>query len=204
MINYLFSGIDRINGFTEVQTNYLIKDVKCNSIITFISSMPTDYERNDKQLSQYREMFYKIGINFSKSTVIDKRLNKDSAKKKIENSDIVFLLGGTPELQMKFINEYELLKIIKNVPIVIGVSAGSLNQSKRVIYRDDFDNYSVKDYKGLGIVDINIFPHIDLNNKQLMAEVDEISKIIPLILLPNDSFIRIENGDIKIIGEYYN
>lgn len=59
MINYLFSGIDRINGFTEVQTNYLIKDVKCNSIITFISSMPTDYERNDKQLSQYREMFYK-------------------------------------------------------------------------------------------------------------------------------------------------
>lgn len=78
-----------------------------------------------------------------------------------------------------------------------------MNQSKRVMYKDDFENFKMKDYEGLGLVKINIFPHVDLNNSSIMNEVTEISKYMELILLPNDSFIRVYNNNIKFFGNYY-
>ena len=104
---------------------------------------------------------------------------------------------------MKSILEYKIAEDIKKVKVVIGVSAGSMNQSKRVMYKDDYENYELKDYKGLGLVDINIFPHIDFENKSLIEETNEIKKEIPLILLPNDSFVRVEDGRVEVIGEFY-
>ena len=203
MINYLFSGTAKKKGFTKEQREYLKKDIKSNMKIVYISSIPDNYERSDEQLLRYATFFNNIDIKFSKESVIDKRMNKDTAKELINETDIIFLMGGSPELQMKFILEYDLVNEIKNKNIVLGVSAGSMNQSKRVIYKDDFDNYKLKDYQGLGLVDINIFPHMDLNNKELMKEAEEIKQIIPLILLPNDSFIRVENNNVEIIGNHY-
>ena len=78
-----------------------------------------------------------------------------------------------------------------------------MNQSKRVMYKDDFENFKMKDYEGLGLVKINIFPHVDLNNSSIMNEVIEISEYIKLVLLPNDSFIRICNNDIEFLGAHH-
>lgn len=203
MINYLFSGLDKEKGFTKEQEKYLKKDIKSNVKIVYICSIPDNYERSDEQLLRYTNMFKNIDIKFSKESVIDKRITKETAKELINEADIIFLMGGSPELQMNFILEYDLVNEIKNKNIVLGVSAGSMNQSKRVMYKDDFDNYKLKDYQGLGLVDINIFPHVDLS-EDIMKEGEEINQIIPLILLPNDSFIRVENNNVEIIGNNKN
>ena len=58
-------------------------------------------------------------------------------------------------------------------------------------------------YKGVGLVNINIEPHFDLNNTIHNKDIIEISKSNEIICLPDPSFIRIENDDIKIIGDYY-
>ena len=147
--------------------------------------------------------FEKIGIIFNKTYLIDSRVSKEKAKEYFKDADYVFLMGGSPYLQMKSILEYKIAEDIKKVKVVIGVSAGSMNQSKRVMYKDDYENYELKDYKGLGLVDINIFPHIDFENKSLIEETNEIKKEIPLILLPNDSFVRVEDGRVEVIGEFY-
>lgn len=204
MINYLFSGIDKGNGFTQEQTLYLKSDIKPNSNISFIASIFNNYERNDKQLGQYISIFKNIGIIFSSANIIDDRLSSEDARELISKSDIVFLLGGSPELQMKSICEKDLVDSIKSVKMVLGVSAGSMNQSKRVMYRDDFDNYVLKDYSGLGLVDVNIFPHISLDNDALMNEAKEIGEAIDIIMLPNESFVRVENANVEIIGEHYD
>lgn len=78
-----------------------------------------------------------------------------------------------------------------------------MNQSKRVIYQDEFDNLIIKDYKGLRLIKINIFLHFDLSNERMFQEIKEIKKKQPLILLPNNSFIKIVNGNGEIIGEHY-
>lgn len=203
MINYLFSGINLEKGFTKEQANYLKKDIKDNSNIVFIASIFGDYKKNDELFENYIKYFENNNIKFRKSSIIDDRISITLAHELINDADIVFLLGGNPEMQMKSINKYDLKKYIKKVNIVIGVSAGSMNQSKRVMYKDDFENFKMKDYEGLGLVDINIFPHIDLKNIKLIEEAKEINDIIPLILLPNNSFLRIENGKVEIIGKSY-
>ena len=203
MINYLFSWLDKENGFTKEQSKLLKEDIVNNSNITFIASLFDNYERNDKQVSIYIKNFNKIGITFNNVNIIDNRLNCEESKTILENTNIIFLLGGSPELQMKSINEYKLLDSIKKCKLVLGVSAGALNQITRVMYKDDFDNFVMKDYNGLGLVNINIFPHFDLENKTILEEVKEVSNSIPLILLPNDSFIRIKNNNIDIVGKSY-
>lgn len=202
-INYLFSGIDKSVGFNELQSTYLKEDIKNNLNIVLIASIFDNYERSDEQHKRILGWFKNIGITFNSSYVIDNRMDKSDAKKILEKADIVYLMGGSPELQIKSINEYNLKELIKKINIIIGVSAGSMNQSKRVVYKDEYQNYKIFDYEGLGLVDINIYPHFDLEDEELLNENIEISHIIPIISLPNDSFIRIKDKKIEYIGNYY-
>lgn len=204
MINYMFSQVKKNIGFSETQKEYLLKNVNSGMNITFIASVPNNYERTDEQVNRFNGFFSKIGISFNNISFIDGRKTKEEAKNCIGNSDIIFLLGGSPDLQMKFINDYELSNLILNSKIVIGVSAGSMNQGDRVVYKDDFENYILKDYKGLDLTDINVFPHYDVENIECVNEVEEVSNIHPVICLPNESFVYIENGKKEIIGEYYD
>ncbi len=203
MINYLFSQIKKNTGFSDIQKEYLLRNVKRGMNITFIASVPNNYERTDEQVDRYIRFFSNIGIVFNNVFSIDRRNTMEESKNNIKNSDIVFLMGGSPELQMQFINEYELNELIQSTKIIIGTSAGSMNQGNRVVYKDEFDNYIMKDYKGLNLTDINIFPHYDVNNQECIDEVEEVKNIHSIICLPNESFVYIENGNVKIIGKYY-
>ena len=199
MINYLFSQIKKEIGFNDKQKEYILKNIKSNMNIAYIASVPDNYER----IKRYTDYFNKIGINFKEIYSIDNRNISDS-KNIIKNSDIIFLMGGSPYLQMKFINENDLKDLICSSKIIMGVSAGAMNQGTRVVYKDDFEGNIIKDYEGLGLTDINIFPHYDLENEDIIDETKEVCKIHPILCLPNESFVYIENGNIDIVGQHYN
>ena len=175
-INYLFSDISKEQGFNEIQREYLKKDIKNNDTIVFIATTFDDYEKNDLYYNNLIKHFKNIDITFNKAYLIDNRVAKDLAKDYILKSNIIFLLG---------------------------VSAGSMNQSSRVVYKNDYNNYVIEDYEGLGYIDINIYPHLDFNNIDYLKEVFEVSNYTKTVALPNDSFIRIENNNIDFVGEYY-
>jgi len=214
-INYMFSRIDRDKGFNDNQKKYIKEDIKNNMSITFIASLFDEYERNDTQVKEIVNVFKNIDINFkevhlidnrvSKEVhLIDNRVSKEDAYKYIEKTDIVYLMGGSPELEMKSIIEYNLFNILRNRNgITIGTSAGAMNQTDRVIYKDDFKNYELVDYQGLGFIDLNIYPHFDIDNKEYMDEVFEVSKYARIVGLPNESFIRIKDNDIDFVGKHY-
>ena len=203
-INYLFSGVDKESGFNDKQSQYLKKDVKNNSKITFIASLFDDYERSDFHSAKILQCFEKIGINFKAYYVIDNRKTKEDMKDYINNSDVVYLMGGSPFLQMESIKKYDLVDILKNRSgITIGVSAGSMNQANSVIYKDDFMDNKILEYEGIGITDITIYPHLDFANNDYMEELFEVSKYREIVALPNESFIRIEDGKVNYIGDYY-
>lgn len=204
MINYLFSGIDKVNGFTKEQATSLKKDIKDNSIITFIASDFDNIEKTDTNKKLLIDAFNNIGINFKCEYLVDKRVSKDEAKELLNKSDIVFLMGGDTYKEMKSINEYDIKEDITNRKLILGVSAGSLNQSKNVVYLDEYQDYKLVKYEGLGLVDFNIYPHLDFKNIDFLKEVFTVSNDTPLIALPNESFIRCENGNIEYFGEHYN
>ena len=203
-INYLFSDISKEQGFNEIQREYLKKDIKNNDTIVFIATTFDDYEKNDLYYNNLIKHFKNIDITFNKAYLIDKRVAKDLAKDYILKSNIIFLMGGDAKKQIDSVKEYDLFEILKSKEgIILGVSAGSMNQSSRVVYKNDYNNSVIEDYEGLGYIDINIYPHLDFNNIDYLKEVFEVSNYTKTVALPNDSFIRIENNNIDFVGEYY-
>ena len=203
-INYLFSGISKEQGFNKVQREYLKKDIKNNDTIVFIATTFDDYEKNDLYYNNLIKHFKNIDITFNKAYLIDNRVDKDLAKDYILKSNIIFLMGGDAKKQIDSVKEYDLFEILKSKEgIILGVSAGSMNQSSRVVYKNDYNNYVIEDYEGLVYIDINIYPHLDFNNIDYLKEVFEVSNYTKTVALPNDSFIRIENNNIDFVGEYY-
>lgn len=203
-INYLFSDISKEQGFNKVQREYLKKDIKNNDTIVFIATTFDDYEKNDLYYNNLIKHFKNIDITFNKAYLIDNRVAKDLAKDYILKSNIIFLMGGDTKKQIDSVKEYDLFEILKSKEgIILGVSAGSMNQSSRVVYKNDYNNYVIEDYEGLGYIDINIYPHLDFNNIDYLKEVFEVSNYTKTVALPNDSFIRIENNNIDFVGEYY-
>lgn len=199
-INYLFSGVDKEKGFYDVQSKYLKQDIKENQIITFIASTFNNHEQNIMYKNKTLEFFSKINITFKENYLIDNNVTKEKAKDFIKKANIIYLMGGDTYLQNNSLDEYELKPLIKEKSFIIGVSAGSLNQTKRVIYQDYND---IKDYEGLGFTNISIYPHLDFLNIDYLKEIFKISKITKLVALPNSSFIRIENNKEMFIGDYY-
>lgn len=200
MINYLFSRINKETGFTKKEKKYMQKDIKENSIITFISAYTKEEEKQKESIENKIKCFQQIGINFKKKYTIDEETNKKDALKYIKESNIIFLLGGAPHIQMQIINKNELQQELRKVPLIIGVSAGAMNQTKRVIYIDEFEENKLYDYEGLNYFETSIYPHY---SQDLIEEIKEVSQKQPIIAIPDGSFIRIENDKVEYIGKKY-
>lgn len=140
-------------------------------------------------------LFSNIEINFNESILI-------GLDDELKSYDVIFLMGGNPDNQMEIINNINLKSIINNASVVIGVSAGAINLSEEAIYYNDYSN-KIEMYDGIGLTNINVYPHFDINNNGFLKEVKMVSKIKSLIALPNDSFIRIDNKSIELVGDCF-
>lgn len=201
---YMLSGFDINTGFYQEQEKYLKNEIKNSHSIAFVVSDFIDNAKTDRHVNIIINSFNKIGISFNSVKIIDYRIDKNEAKEYIEKSDILFIMGGDTYNEFQYIKEYNLIKLIKNFNgIIIGVSAGSLNMSKNVCYLDEYKEYNLVQYEGLGLTNINIYPHFDINNKEFVKETLEVSKHKKIYALPNESFIIIKDNKYDIVGVYY-
>ena len=194
MIKYLFSNVDKVNGFNEQQIKYLSIDLKTCKSILFV---PGDYDKEkyiiykDKIINWLK----RIEVSFSECylTGLDDEL---------KSYDVIFLMGGNPINQIEIINKINLKNIINKAKVVIGVSAGAINLSKEAIYFNDYSK-KVEMYDGIGLTDINVYPHFDITNEYFVEEVKMVSRLKSLIALPNNSFIKIDDKQIEFIGDSF-
>ena len=194
MIKYLFSNIDKVNGFSELQSKYLSKDLRnCNNILF----VPSDYD--NEKYTIYKDKiiswFDNIGISFKENHLV-------SVDDELNDYDVIFLMGGNPIKQIEIINKINLKNLINKAKVVIGVSAGAINLSNEAIYYNDYSE-KIEIYDGIGLTDINVYPHFDINNKEFLEEVKMVSKIKALIALPNESFIKLDDEQIEFCGDCY-
>lgn len=194
MIKYLFSNIDKVNGFSELQSKYLSKDLRnCNNILF----VPGDYD--NEKYTIYKDKiiswFDNIGISFKENHLV-------SLDDELNDYDVIFLMGGNPIKQIEIINKINLRNIINKAKVVIGVSAGAINLSNEAIYYNDYSE-KTEIYNGISLTDINVYPHFDINNKEFLEEVKMVSKIKTLIALPNESFIKLDDEQIEFCGDCY-
>ena len=194
MIKYLFSNIDKVNGFNEQQIKYLSKDLKTCKSILFI---PGDYDKEKYIIYKDKIINWLKSIEVSFSECYLTGLDDE-----LKSYDVIFLMGGNPINQIEIINKINLKNIINKAKVVIGVSAGAINLSKEAIYYNDYSE-KIEMYDGIGLTDINVYPHFDIINKDFVEEVKMVSRLKSLIALPNNSFIKIDDKQIEFVGESF-
>lgn len=154
---------------------YLKKEDKvCICALTFFDDTKSIEDWN-KQFKKgqgyfyrlYNDVFHKYGI----SNIEWIQYYEDSyeqMKQKIENSTVLYIPGGAPDLFMKRIKECRLKKVIKNYKgTIIGVSAGAMVQLNQYHITPDDEYPEFKYLNGLGFIsDFDIEVHYNASNHQ--------------------------------------
>ena len=203
---YLFSGPGATEGFSKELLEELNIDLKNTKSITFITSSPNNHDKNLKfiyggegitgMINHLKEVH-----SFEQVNVIDD-LNKD--KNAIINSDVVYLLGGNHETQLNFIKENNFDEALKKFDgILLCTSCGAMNIARKSYYSKDEDIPKSFFYDGIGLIDITIDPHFDINNQEQVNENLKMSSNHMIYGVPNDAGIKIINNKLKLIGKIY-
>lgn len=168
--------------------------------LVFVSAWPSDHERNDDDSDGMHAMFVEYGLGFERHCVIDDRTGAVSAVRLIREASCVFLMGGHPGLQFRLIRELGLDRAIREGnSVVLGVSAGSINMAKRSLDTKE----SLVPYDGIGLADVTIKPHFELDDRQVLADLIQVSAELPIYATTDNSAIFVNGGDVSYIGEIY-
>ena len=143
----------------------------------------------------------------------DRNLNAVDA---LENIDVLILAGGHVPTQNKFMEQLHLRERLKDYHgIVLAWSAGSMNCADTVYAGPELEGEAIDPLyerwiRGLGLTDINIFPHFQslkddyLDGLRLIEDITYADSVGHEILALNDgSYIMLEDGKTTLYGEAY-
>jgi dipeptidase E len=202
-VSILTSGFP--NGFTEDFIKCVKEYYHNDGSFVFIASDFAGYSKTEKYMNVFMDMFKNKGIVFNEVHVVDDRISKEKAVEYIEKAAVIWISGGDTLKQIAYIKEFNLIPALQNRDgITIGMSAGSINMAKRVIIAKDIEDNvpELTIYDGIGLVDINVEPHIDSASEEHLKEVYEASKHADIYGIYDNTFIKIVNGTMNIYGVY--
>ncbi len=194
--------IDESNAFLL----NLKKFIRKYDNFVFIPNIFNAIEQNEFSAKQIDDAFQKQLKGFKQIVVLDNR-NKMQAKEILQKADFIFLQGGKLEEQNKFLKEINFVNIVPNADaVVVGKSAGAMNMCKIVYWYPEEDDEVVtqKWLKGLGLVDLVLIPHFNLENGNQYCP--EHSNLLEDYFKP-DSFkyglYALKNGSYILVEEKY-
>ena len=182
----------------------LKKEIEKYENVLFICSSPDEYKINEEYANLVYKSLFLSGIKFKIMDLIDSR-NWLFSRALINNADLIILMGGDPLEQMEFFNNIELKdKLKKYSKCIMGVSGGSINMASDVYCSQDDKIESSCYYKGLGLTNIRVEPHFNINNdKRINDLLLQDSKKKNFVALEDDSFILIKKNNIELFGKGY-
>lgn len=182
----------------------LKKEIKKYDNLVFVCSSPDEYKKNEEYANLVTKSLSLVGLKFAMMDLIDSR-NWLFSKSLINNADLVILLGGNPLEQMEFFESIELKdKLRRYNGCLLGISAGTINLAKNAYCSADEKIPESVWYKGLGLVDISVEPHFDIEDKNRIDSIllkDCNDKYF--VALPDESFIIVKEDNIEIYGDAY-
>lgn len=202
-VSILTSGFP--NGFTDDFIECVKQYYNNNGSFVFIASDFEGHSKTDIHKNGFLRMFKDKGIVFNEVYIIDNRIKREKAVQYIEKADLIWIGGGDTLKQIAYLKEYKLISALKSRQgFTIGMSAGSINMAKRVVLAKDIsDNIAeLTIYEGIGLVDINIEPHLDSASEEHMKDIYEAAQFTTIYGLYDNAFIKIVNDDVDIYGTY--
>lgn len=198
------------NGFLERLKSIWVQ----NARVLIICGDPSDYRKNDNLCNDLKDSFYMSGLSVS---YIDKCDDRNLvAVDDLDNIDIIILTGGHVPTQNRFLKQLQLRERLLNYNgIIVAWSAGSINCADIVYAGPEFEGEAIDPFyerwiTGLGITDINIFPHFQklkddyLDGMRLIEDITFADSVGHEIIALNDgSYIMIDEGQTTLYGEAY-
>lgn len=149
-------------------------------------------------------VFKDFGISADQLEIVDYyRDTHESAMAKIEKADILYFLGGLPDVMLARLEEMDLVAAIrKHNGIVIGYSAGALIQLDEYHLSPDEDYEEFGYYSGLGFLrDFYVEVHYegsDIQKESIQRVLCERRK--PVYAVANDGALIVDNDGVRMIG----
>lgn len=176
MIRYYCSGFDVNDAFGHGLGDMIKAELSDTKSIVYIVGSPKNPKKIQKAEETYepsfRDHFRKIGIVFDESHIIKPDTNSENAKKWIDESNFLMLMGGDPFDQKEMCEELGIIDNIKNYQgVMMGYSAGAMLMSKYIIITpcsEEYPDFHIAE--GLNFDDLSIYPH----NNTLSEEYPEL------------------------------
>lgn len=200
---YLLSGPLKHGGFSSKIKPYLKEDLKNIKNCVLISTNPTDFIKNDEYKKRIIRDLKEVS-NIENYTLLDNRIVDKEGQKILNSAELIYLLGGNPVSQLKYIKDNCYDKIIKKSnAIIIGTSAGAMNLNKIAYYSKDEDINQSFFYNGLNLIDITIDPHFDIKNNIQKTEALKNSYKHQIYGLSDNAGIIIYKEQFTYVGDIY-
>lgn len=181
----------------------LNKYLPVNPSFVFIASDFTQPARTQYFLDVLIQSFRDKGLVFKTVHTINFHITAEVARELIYDADVVWIAGGPTLKQMNYIKQYELIpNLLIRDGITIGMSAGSINMARRAILIEDTDdNVKTEIYDGIGLVNINIEPHLNYASIDHIKNIEKLSNET-IIGLYDNSFIVLTDDKQECFGKY--
>jgi len=188
--------IDNTNGICR----QLYDVIPNRGKMVFFAGAPNMYEATDSYAQLTFQSFGLSEIGFHSFSIIDDRFS-GSIEDEVDSSDLVFLMGGDPRVQMQFFEQIDLRALLEHYQgVIIGQSAGAINLATSVLCGPECQEEIGREYEwpGLGKTRINIEPHfrVQVEGKEdrlLRNELLKLSYHNPIYALCDGSHI-FDNG----------
>ena len=222
MLTSALGGSIKVNGTripdVLIQRNGLLDNLKSiwqsNARVLIICANPDNHEKNDGVYACLKEAFPMSGLSISYIEQCDDR--NPNVIDNLPNIDVLILAGGHVPTQNRFMKQLRLKERLSDYNgIVVAWSAGSMNCADIVYAGPELAGEAVDPLyerwiTGLGITDINIFPHFQslrddyLDGLRLVEDITFDDSVGHEIIALNDgSYIMLDDGQTTLYGEAY-
>ena len=222
MLTSSLGGAFKVNGIRVpdvlIQKNGLLDRLKSiwiqDARVLIVCANPDNHEKNDGIYACLKESLPMSGLSVSYLAQCDDR-NPDIIEN-LPDMDVLILAGGHVPTQNKFMKQLRLKeRLLEFKGILVAWSAGSMNCAEMVYAGPELEGEALDPLyerwiPGLGITNINIYPHFQklrdeyLDGMRLIEDITfEDSVGHEIIALNDGSYIMIENEQTILYGEAY-
>lgn len=149
--------------------------------------------------------FHRFGYDISKFTWINPfEMTRDEIVEIFEQTDLLVLPGGLPDLQMQRMNDLDLVDELRNYyGNVLGVSSGAMTQPPTFYLSVDAD-YPIATYgfSGIGMIDLNaqVEVHFNPQNKEQVKAIRHVRQTDNVIAIGEEGCLIVDHEHIQSVG----
>lgn len=222
MLTSSLGGSSKVNGVRVpsvlIQRNGLLDSLHAiwtpNARVLLICADPHDDKKNDDVCACLAKSLPMSGLSISSIDKCDGR--NPNAVDALDSIDALILAGGHVPTQNRFMKQLRLRERLRDYHgIVVAWSAGSMNCADNVYAGPEFEGEAIDPLyerwmPGLGLTDINIFPHFQslrdeyLDGMRLIEDITYADSVGHAFLALNDgSYVLLDDGKATVYGEAY-